>query len=178
MHLHHSRGALAALVLLAVAAAPLAAQRGASQLNRVDLVNRQFDAKVVRVADADTLEAMVAGERTPIRIRLQGVDAPEQGEVFSREATARMRALTFDRIVRVSGKSVDRYGRLIARVSANGVDASRVLVQAGLACHAYAYDALLARDESAARAAGAGFWSASTKPACVTRTAFSRRQRP
>jgi micrococcal nuclease len=162
-------------IVAALAASPLLAQRGVSETNRHDLVERQFDATVVRVADADTLEVIVSGETRPIRIRLEGVDAPEQAEVFSREATARLRTLTLNRAVRVVGKDVDRYGRLIARVSSNGTDASRDLVRAGLACHAYAYDATLARDESDARAAGAGFWSARTKPACVTRTAFSAR---
>lgn len=170
-----SRAACVALLLLGVLAAPLLAQRGASQTHRHDLAGRQFEAKVVRVADADTLEAIVTGEHRPVRIRLEGIDAPEQGEAFSGEATARLRALTFDRVVRVTGKSVDRYGRLVARVSIDDADASGVLVGSGLACHAYAYDAQLAKAEAAARAAGAGFWSAATKPACVTRTAFSAR---
>jgi endonuclease YncB( thermonuclease family) len=157
---------------------PLAGQRGASQTNRHDLVRRQFDAKVVRVADGDTMDAIVSGESRPIRIRLEGVDAPEQGEVFSREAVALLRTLTFDQIVRVTGRELDRYGRLVARVSARGRDASAALVGAGLACHAYAYDAALARAESQARASSVGFWAGNArKPGCVERTAFSARGR-
>jgi endonuclease YncB( thermonuclease family) len=163
-------------LLLILAQSAALAQRGVSQTHRKDLVGRQFDAKVVRVADADTIEAVVAGESRPIRIRLEGVDAPEQSEVFSREAIARLRTLVFDRMVRVTGRELDRYGRLVARVAANGTDASRELVRAGLACHAYKYDAMLARDEADARAARAGFWSAGKKPVCVTRTAFSARK--
>jgi endonuclease YncB( thermonuclease family) len=149
-------------------------QRDAAGPPRQDLVGRQFDARVVRIADGDTLEAIPVGESRPIRIRLQGVDAPELGEVFSREAMALVRTLLFDQRVRVDGRGIDRYGRLIARLIRGDVDASVHLVRAGLACHAYAYDAVLAREESQARAAHTGFWAASAKkPECVTGTAFS-----
>lgn len=166
------------LALTTLLAAGVVAQRGASETNRHDLLHRQFDARVARVADGDTLDVLVAGESRPIRVRLEGVDAPEQGETFDREAVAFVRKLVLNQRVRISGREIDRYGRLIVRVLADGRDASAALVRAGLACHAYAYDALLAREESDARAAGAGFWGPNQpKPACVTRTAFSGRGR-
>ncbi|HUE86995.1 MAG TPA: thermonuclease family protein [Vicinamibacterales bacterium] len=169
------------LTIIALAVSMLsvaAAQRGAATTGRRDLVGKQFDARVSRVADGDTLDAIPTGESRPIRIRLEGVDAPEQGEVFAREALALLRTLVFDQRVRVRGRDVDRYGRLVARVLHGEADASVHLVRAGLACHAYAYDAALAREESQARRAGIGFWAAAAKkPACVTRTAFSARPR-
>jgi endonuclease YncB( thermonuclease family) len=176
--LTRARFAVPVLALVALTSSTVAGQRGTSDVNRQDLVRRQFDAKVVRVGDADTLDVIVAGESRSIRVRLEGIDAPEQDEVFSREATALMRTLVFDRMVRVTGRTLDRYGRLIVRVSANGRDVSTELVGAGLACHAYAYDAALARAEARARAAGAGFWAPMTtkKPACVVRTAFSAKR--
>ena len=141
-----------------------------------DLIGSTFDAKVVRVADGDTLEAIPAGQSRVIRIRLQGVDAPELGEPFSREAQAFVRTLLFDQRVRIVGHELDRYDRLVARVSASGKDASTELVRAGLACHSYARDAALASEESRARSAGVGFWAATAKkPGCVTRTAYSSR---
>ena len=141
-----------------------------------DLIGATFDAKVVRVADGDTLEAVAVGQSRVIRIRLQGVDAPELGEPFSREAQAFVRTLLFDQRVRIVGHELDRYDRLVARVSASGKDASTELVRAGLACHSYARDAALASEESRARSTGVGFWAATAKkPGCVTRTADSSR---
>ena len=167
---------LATIALAVSMLAASAAQRRTSTTERQDLVGRQFDARIIRVADGDTLEAVPVGESRPIRIRLQGVDAPELGEVFSREAMALLRTLLFEQRVRVDGRGIDRYGRLIARLIRGDADASVHLVRAGLACHAFAYDAALAREESQARAANAGFWAASAKkPECVTRTAFSAR---
>jgi endonuclease YncB( thermonuclease family) len=153
-------------------------QRGTSVTGRRDLVGRQIDARVVRVADGDTIEAIPAGEQRPIRIRLHGIDAPESDEVFSREAIALLRTLLFDRRVHVAGRDLDRYGRLVARITVAGEDASAALVRAGLACHAYARDPALARGESQARASGAGFWARTAKkPQCVERTAFSAHER-
>jgi micrococcal nuclease len=154
------------------------AQRSAAATGRPDLVGKQFDARVTRVADGDSLDVIPVSESQPIRVRLEGIDAPELGEAFSREAMARLRTLLFDRRVRVAGRDLDRYGRLVARVSRGDADASVQLVRAGLACHAYAFDAALAREEEAARGAEAGFWAANArKPACVTTTAFSARRK-
>ena len=72
------------------------AQRDTAGPPRQDLVGRHVEARVVRIADGDTLEAIPVGESRPIRIRLQGVDAPELGEVFSREAMALVRSLLFE----------------------------------------------------------------------------------
>ena len=138
--------------------------------HRRELIGRQFEARVVRVGDGDTFDVQLRGETRRLRVRLQGVDAPEQNEVFAREATAFLRRLLVDRTVQIDGRDMDRYGRLVARVTIDGQDASTVLVRAGLACHAYARDAALAREESQAKAAGAGFWAqTSPRPRCVRR---------
>jgi endonuclease YncB( thermonuclease family) len=102
-----------------------------------------------------------------LRIRLEGIDAPEQDEISGRESTIFTRKLLVNQTVRISGRDMDRYGRLVARVTVNGQDASTVIVRAGLACHAYARDAALAREESIARAARAGFWAKTPLPRCA-----------
>jgi endonuclease YncB( thermonuclease family) len=157
-----------ALLLTVLAAAAQGAEVHA-------LVGAHFDARVVRIADGDTVELTPLGQTRPIRIRFQGVDAPEVGEPFSREAQAFVRMLLLNQHVTVDGKDIDRYGRLVARVGAGGKDASLELVKAGLACHRFAPDPMLARAEATARAAGAGFWaSTATKPQCVALTAADR----
>jgi micrococcal nuclease len=173
------REVLSIIVLATISLAALPAQRDSGAPPRRDLLGKQVDAKVTRVADGDSLEATLAGESRPLRIRLEGIDAPEQGEAFSREALAFLRTLVFAQAVRVAVRDIDRYGRLVARVTASGTDASVALVRAGLACHAYARDASLAREESQARGRGVGFWApAAKKPACVVTTSFSARRPP
>ncbi len=165
------------LAAISLGAAPL--QRDSTAPPRRDLLGQQFEARITRVADGDSLDVTAAGDSRTLRLRLEGIDAPELGEVFSREAQAHLRTLVFAKSVRVSVSDIDRYGRLVARVRAAGTDASVALVRAGLACHAYARDAALAREESQARAAGVGFWAATAKkPACVVKTSFSAKPSP
>jgi endonuclease YncB( thermonuclease family) len=139
------------------------------------LVGTHFEARVIRVADGDTIELIPVGQTRAIRIRFLGVDAPEVGEVFSREATALVRTLLLNQRVDVNGQDVDRYGRLVARVSIGSRDASLELVKAGLACYRFAADSGLAVAEAQARASGAGFWaSTAAKPQCVALAANHR----
>src|SRR5688572_29785865 len=84
----HSLWLLALLALSVASSVILPAQSRATAPQgpgRV-LVGREFEATVVRVADGDTLEVTAVGQPQVIRIRLQGIDAPELGEVFSGEA--------------------------------------------------------------------------------------------
>lgn len=133
-------------------------------------VGRPFDARVVIVGDGDTLELIPSGESQPIRIRLEGIDAPELNEPFGREATTYTRRLLYQQQVRVEGRDVDGYGRLVARVLVGGRDASRALLEAGLACHftRFANDPVLAAAERQARSTNLGFWSPTAeKPRCT-----------
>lgn len=149
---------------------------GGQQADVDKLVGTHFEGRVIRVADGDTVELVPVGQTRPIRIRFEGIDAPELGEVFSRESMALVRSLLLEHRVGVDGHDVDRYGRLVARVSANGKDASLELIKAGLACHRFAPDAGLAAAEAQAKAARIGFWAASaTKPQCVALAAGARR---
>lgn len=137
-----------------------------------DLVGTRFSARIVKVVDGDTVDAVVNGSRA-VRIRLEGIDAPARGEAFSSRALVFMRVMFFDKDVTVDGKTVDRYGRLVARIFVGPDDASVGIAEAGLACHykQYSADRQLAAAESRARAAGRGFWAASAqKPRCVNRT--------
>lgn len=135
-----------------------------------DLVGVGFDARVISVTDGDTVHVIPAGEKRAIRVRLEGVDAPERGEPFSDRARTFTRVMLFDQPARVEGRDVDRYGRLVARVVAAGKDASVELLKAGLACHYtyYSFDRVLAAAQTEARAAGRGFWAnGAPKPGCV-----------
>ena len=156
------------LLLVGIFAADLSAQRGKSVTGRHDLVGRQFDARVARVADGDTIEAIPTGELRPVRIRLEGIDAPELSEVFGQDSLAYLRRFLLDQTVRIDGRDMDRYGRLVARVRTQGRDASVVMLRAGLACHAFARDAALAREEAQAKSRGTGFWARNAqKPRCT-----------
>jgi endonuclease YncB( thermonuclease family) len=117
-----------------------------------------FAGTVIGVADGDTIT--VLRNRAPVKIRLDGIDAPEQGQDFGQRARLFMSGLVFGKTVGVDVRSLDRYGRLVARVDIGGVDLSTALIKAGMAWHykQYSRDAALAQAEVTARGQRIGLW--------------------
>lgn len=155
---------------LALALATLHAQRP------TDLVNKRLTAQVVGVIDGDTVDILIPPARR-VRVRLDGVDTPESGEPFSQQARTFTRVLIFSRDVQVTGKDVDTYGRLVARIVVDGADASEAIIAAGIGCTFRRYvsdqalDAAQDRARAAARLLGRRRPAA---PACVAREARTR----
>ena len=119
----------------------------------------RFSARVVSVADGDTLDVVAPGDRR-VRIRLEGIDSPERGEPFSNVARNLTRQLAFDKTVQVKVHDVDRYGRLVARVTSQGKDVSLELVRAGLATHytVFSFDPKLEAAQRLALQERRGMW--------------------
>ena len=126
---------------------------------------QRFTGRVVGVSDGDTISAMREGRS--IRVRLDGIDTPENGQDFADRAKQFTSALVLGQTVSINVKDTDRYGRLVARVITGGQDVSEALVRAGLAWHYldYSDDSRLAAAEAEARSARRGLWSlADPKP--------------
>ncbi len=91
-----------------------------------------FEAKVVGVADGDTLT--VLREKAQIRIRLHGVDAPERGQPFGTRARQFTAELAFGQVVRIEPTDRDPFGRIVAHVILpDGRNLNRELVREGWA---------------------------------------------
>jgi len=137
-----------AIVLVAGVACALAA--GAAHAD--------FRGRVVAVADGDTLTVLV--DRTPVRVRLAGIDAPERGQPFADASRRSLASLVASRDVDVRDRGRDRYGRVLGVVVAGDVDANAEQVRRGYAWvfRRYAHDATLLALEADARAAGRGLW--------------------
>ena len=118
-----------------------------------------FSGRVVTVVDGDTIGVLRDGREA--RVRLEGIDAPELGQDFWQPSKQFMSDAALDKIVAVSGNEIDRYGRLIARVTADGRDLSVAAVEAGFAWHfvRYSSDPVLAAAETNARTRRIGLWS-------------------
>ncbi len=134
------------------------------------LVGTTATGLVTSVIDGDTFDVVLDGRTGRVRVRVFGIDAPERGEPYSAVARNHARVLLFNQRVTLTGRDVDRYGRLVASVRAGGQDVGTAMLDAGLACHftRYSNDASLARAEASARARGAGFWArGAPQPRCV-----------
>ena len=135
---------------LLLAAAPSAVAR--------DLVGRGS------IVDGDTLDLHDQ------RIRLWGIDAPESAQLCRGRdrkpyccgalAANTLDAFTRGKTIRCMPVDGDRYGRVVARCAAGGVDLGQFMVSRGLALEEPQYShGHYAADQVAARRAGRGVWS-------------------
>ncbi|MFM7074936.1 MAG: thermonuclease family protein, partial [Planctomycetaceae bacterium] len=115
---------------------------------------------VVGVHDGDSLTGLTA-DRQQIKIRLDGIDAPELGQPFGKAAKRALSEKIFGRQVVVVVKGHDLYGRLVGKVTLEGRDVGRELVREGFAWRdpRFDHDAALAGLEQSARRAKAGLWA-------------------
>lgn len=70
-----------------------------------------FIARVVRIADGDTLSVLLAGQQYGIRLR--HIDAPELRQAFGTRAKQALAAKLAGKDVRVEWRARDRYGRIL-----------------------------------------------------------------
>ncbi len=115
--------------------------------------------KVIAIADGDTFT--ILKHNTEVRIRLDGIDAPEKGMPYYKVSKQYLAQLCFNKSVQIKGVKIDRYGRTVARaILPNGKDVSAAMVKAGLAWHynKYSSDRILANYEIQARQNKSGLW--------------------
>jgi micrococcal nuclease len=115
--------------------------------------------KVVGIADGDTITVLKA--KTPVKIRLYGIDCPERGQAFGKKAKQFTAGMVFRKMVRIEPVDRDRYGRTVAWVYVDGKNLCEELVRVGLAWHykKYSSDKSLSDMEFLARRNRVGLWS-------------------
>ncbi|HRI61437.1 MAG TPA: thermonuclease family protein [Saprospiraceae bacterium] len=121
------------------------------------------------IVDGDTFD-LLPFARAPVevvRIRLEGIDAPEKGQPYGKAAKQYLSDLIFGKDVRAVGAKKDRNGRRICTVfMADTLDVNRAMVAAGYAWHfkKYSGDPALDSLERSACAARVGLWAATEPP--------------
>ncbi|MFZ2682029.1 MAG: thermonuclease family protein [Patescibacteria group bacterium] len=139
-------------------------------------VTQPVDGSVDRVIDGDTVDVVLAGEVT--RIRLIGVDTPEtvdprkEVQCFGLEASAFVQNLLADQVVTVefdeSQGMTDKYGRALAYLRlADGTNVGEKLLRDGYGYEytyskAYKYQQDFKNAEQLARDTESGLWSSET----------------
>jgi endonuclease YncB( thermonuclease family) len=117
---------------------------------------------VIGVADGDTLKGRcetAAGPQTMV-LRLAEIDAPEKRQPHGVRSKQHLAALCFGKSAQVKVQAHDRYGRAVAHVVCDGVDASLEQVRVGLAWAftRYLTDPQIAVLERQAREQRLGLW--------------------
>lgn len=116
--------------------------------------------RVETVHDADTVTCLDEQGR-PVKIRLQGIDAPEFDQPHGRSARDALASTISGRHVRVEGTAHDQHGRLLGTLFVENRNVNRELVAAG---HAWVFDGFapdpdLITAEEEARATRRGLWA-------------------
>ena len=104
-------------------------------------VRADFNAKVQRVVDGDTIY-VVDNFGQKLKVRLTGIDAPEQNQPYGLASAYHLRELLLNKLVLLKSKSmngkpysVDRYKRVLAKVILDGKDVNLSQVLSGYAWH-------------------------------------------
>lgn len=120
----------------------------------------EWQGRVIAVHDGDTLTVLTP-QKTQVKIRLAEIDAPETNQSFGAQSKKSLSDICYSKTVKVDDRGKYSYGRLIARLYCDGVDANAAQVQRGMA---WAYTRYLTDDgiaslEISARKFNSGLWS-------------------
>ena len=85
------------------------------------------------VMDGDTVLLVRNGQHEPIKLRVDGIDAPETCQPGGAEAREAMIRLALRKPVQVLDLGQDNYGRQLGRLSVDGVDLGAEMVRTGMA---------------------------------------------
>ena len=116
--------------------------------------------KVIGIIDGDTYDLLIEGNKT-IRIRMDGIDAPERGMPFYKVSKNYLAKLCFKQQVRFKAEGKDVHNRNLGfTYLGDGSEVGHLMVKAGMAWHFKKYNSEkeLANLEIEARNARRGLW--------------------
>ena len=89
--------------------------------------------KAVKIADSYTFTLLV-NDHEQVRIRIDGIDAPEKGQAFGNRAKEYLSGMIWGEMLTVCVTKTDRYGRSIGKVSTPSIeDVGLEMIKAGYA---------------------------------------------
>ena len=92
---------------------------------------RMLTGKVISVTDGDTLTLLVG--KTQIKVRLEGIDAPDRGQPFGTKARQALSEEVFGKTVQMEDLGKDRYKRTLGVVRVGDRHVNLELVREGWA---------------------------------------------
>ena len=116
--------------------------------------------KVVSIIDGDTYDLLLKGNRK-IRIRMEGIDAPEKGMPFYKVSKKYLAQLCFNKKVSLDITGIDGHDRFLGfTYLEDGSELSHEMIKAGLAWHFKKYnsDTILSNLEIEAKNLKKGLW--------------------
>ena len=121
-----------------------------------------WNGAVTHVTDGDTVWVQPASGGEAVKVRLEGIDAPEICQPYGDTARAALAGLVLHQTVQVQTRAHDKYGRAVGRIrTANGADVGEWMVAQG---HAWTnrykrFSGLYGTQQQQAQAAGRGLFA-------------------
>ena len=94
---------------------------------------------VVGVSDGDTITVQDISNNEH-KVRLMGIDAPEKSQAFGREAKQTLSNYIYKKKVSVEYKKLDKYKRIVGKVTLDGQDICLQMIREGMAWHYSEYE--------------------------------------
>tara|TARA_R110002111_G_scaffold100976_6_gene156488 strand:+ start:48095 stop:48721 length:627 start_codon:yes stop_codon:yes gene_type:complete len=115
--------------------------------------------KVIGVTDGDTIKVLVNNQT--VKVRLEGIDAPESSQSFGNKSKEALSEMVFGKTVTIKKTGEDRYGRTLGIIMVGDVDANAKMIEDGWAWHYKKYndEERLAKLEISARTTKSGLWA-------------------
>ncbi|KAI7743054.1 hypothetical protein M8C21_005800 [Ambrosia artemisiifolia] len=131
--------------------------RAQRNYNMADALHKQITDAGYRVLNINDEEILAR----KYRIRLRGIDAPENQQPYGKEAKDELVKIVDGKCLQIQVFDEDRYGRFVGDVYCNGHLVQKRMLKKGLAWHYTAYDKRpqFAKWEKEARAKGIGLWA-------------------
>jgi micrococcal nuclease len=113
--------------------------------------------KVVKVSDGDTITILTT-DKTQVKIRLHGIDAPEKKQAFGASSQKSLADLCAGKQAQVISKGEDRYKRTLGVVTCQDTEANKKQILDGMAWAYTQYSKDYVKDEQKARSKKTGLW--------------------
>jgi micrococcal nuclease len=119
----------------------------------------EITGKVIKIVDGDTFDILTKSNIT-LRIRMNGIDAPERGQEYYKICKQGLASLIFKKNVTITTFGWDKYKRTIANIYLDKKLINLTMVEKGWAWHFVKYSAsdALAKAQSNAKLKKLGLW--------------------
>ncbi len=99
--------------------------------NQSAALTETLQGTVSRVSDGDTVQITVSNSRKPVKLRIQGIDAPEICQSGGKASRDALRTRLLRQNVTFTTQARDQFGRVIARVEHRSEDVGQWMVSNG-----------------------------------------------
>ena len=115
--------------------------------------------RCIGIIDGDTVDVVLPDNHS-VRVRLEGIDAPEKGQPFGAASKAHLASMVADRQIEVRTTGIDRYGRTLGTIFVGTLPVNLQMVRDGFAWHfvRYSTDRTIATAQVEAQKARRGLW--------------------